>query len=1001
MLSAVESLRLSPVFAGRTEEMEALNAALARADAGEPQAFLIGGEAGVGKTRLLEEFLRGAEERGALTAVGRCLELGTDGLPYHPFVTATRALTGSEAELAAALPEFAPDAVSDPREGRARLFELTAQALERLAADRTVVLVVEDLHWADRSSRELLAYLYRSVHRARLLVVATYRSDDVHRRHPLRPFLAQLDRMRIVTRLDLRRLTREEVRAQLAGIRAVAAPDPALVARVFNRTDGNPFFVEELAHSGGDRLSESLRDLLLVRIEELPEHAQRVLRMAGEGGDLVEYGLLAAVSAMPEDELLDALRAAVAGCVLVPDASAGREAYRWRHALLREAVCDDLLPGERSRLNRRYAEVLSADPSLVPAEERLTRIARHWHHARVAAKALPAVLAAAAEARGRHAFAEQHELLDRALELWDEAPDEVCAAVDWADLGKAEAYPPAGGYVDLLAEKVIAARYAGEHERAYSAAKWALKIVDEVREPVRAAWFWLQRDRLVCELGRGDGWKEISRARDLLAGQPPSRVQAAVLNAAAGWAMLHEPSADGLRTAESAMTLAATSGCEGEEVNARVTAGVLRCLLGDHDRGLADLLAARERAHELGDHFGMVRAGLNLSGELEGLGRSAESIEAAEAAAATAGRHGRADVQAFSLSNAAESLRALGRWDNATATLDTAAEHARSPLMRGTIAANRAALSLLRGHDEAAAAHLADARELLGAEASQPQVAIPLRTMDVELAARRGDHAEAAGLIRTALDQGFPAGQQRHAWPLLRVAAAAASAGGPGADSPRARLVEANAARLRDTRAPQAPQDVPGRQPLTARLRAAAAALPQDALVWAAYAKLTEAELGRAEGASEPAAWAAAAAAFEPLDRPYELALARHRHAEALLAGGQRGAAVPLLGRAYETAQRLRAAPLRAELEHLASRAGVPLGEEPGPQPPRADFGLTAREREVLRLVATGRTNRQIAAELYISPKTVSTHVSNVLTKLGVSSRGEAAYKARPVLDPN
>ncbi|NGN64024.1 AAA family ATPase [Streptomyces sp. A7024] len=979
MLSVVESIRLSPVFAGRTEEMETLNAALARADAGEPQAFLIGGEAGVGKTRLLEEFLRGAEERGAMTAVGRCLELGTDGLPYHPFVTAARALTGNEAELEAVLPEFAPDAVSElwpwglvdmddthPREGRSRLFELTAQAFERLAADRTVVLVLEDLHWADRSSRELLAYLYRSVHRTRLLIVATYRSDDVHRRHPLRPFLAELDRMRVVTRLDLRRLTREEVRAQLAGIRDLAEPEPALVARVFDRTDGNPFFVEELVSSGGDRLSESLRDLLLVRIEELPDHAQRVVRMAGEGGDLVEYGLLAAVTAMPEDELLDALRAAVAGCVLVPDVSCGRDAYRWRHALLREAVCDDLLPGERSRLNRRYAEALEGEPGLVPAEEFRTRVARHWHHARVAAKALPAVLAAAAEARGRHAFAEQHELLERALELWDEAPADVRAVVDWEDFGKAEAYPPAGGYVDLLAEKVIAARYAGEHERAYSAAKWALKLVDEEREPVRAAWFWLQRNRLVCDLGRGDGWKEISRARELLAGQPPSDVHAAVLASAAGWAMVHAPSADGLRTAEEAVALAVASGSDEQEINARVTAGVLRCLLGDHERGLSELLATRERAHELDDHLGVVRAGLNLSAELGALGRSAEAIEAAEAAAATAGRHGRGCTAAFALANKAEAQRSLGRWDDAEDTLARAADVVRSPLVRGAIALNRAALTLLRGHDEAAGTHLADARELIGTEASQPQVAIPLRAMDLELAGRRDDREEARRILSTALDEGFPPGQHRHAWPLLRIAAAHAVA----------------------------------EPDLLARLREAAAALPQDAPVWVAYARLTEAELARAEGASAPDAWAAAATAFEPLDRPYELALARHRWAEALLASGQRAAAAALLRQAYETADRMRAAPLRDELAQLAARAGIPLVQEP--EAPTAEddaFGLTAREREVLRLVAQGRTNRQIAEELFISPKTVSVHVSNVMAKLGVSTRGEAAYKARPVLE--
>ena len=417
--------------------------------------MLIGGEAGVGKTRLTEEFLGAARAAGAVTAVGGCVEIGADGLPFAPVSTALRGLyralgaeltgaaAGQEAELARLLPELGDGGAGrrDPHDedGRVRLFELTARLLERLGADRTLVVVVEDLHWADRSTRELLAYLFRSLQRTRVLLAATYRTDDIHRRHPLRPFLAETDRLRSVERIELARFSREEVRRQLGPILA-GPPEEGLVDEVFTRSDGNPFFVEELACSiRGDcatGISDSLRDLLLVRVEALSEDAQRVAKFVAEGGNTVEYRLLDAITGLGEDDLLDALRTAVGANILLPSDSG--DGYRFRHSLVREAVGDDLLPGERSRINRRYAEAIEADPSLVRADERAARLATYWYAAHDPAKALPAVLHASVQARHRHAYAEQYRMLERALELWDDrAPRRCCDGLrpaDYADL---------------------------------------------------------------------------------------------------------------------------------------------------------------------------------------------------------------------------------------------------------------------------------------------------------------------------------------------------------------------------------------------------------------------------------------------------------------------------------------------------------------------------------------------------------------------------------------
>ncbi|WP_247612901.1 ATP-binding protein, partial [Streptomyces galbus] len=454
MLGAVQTRSVSPVFVGRAAELGTLDDALARAAAGEPHALLLGGEAGVGKTRLVEEFTAAAARSGAVVAVGGCVEIGADGLPFAPFSTALRALrralpddlaaaaAGQEEELARLLPEFAqPGTGRHDEEGTARLFELTVRLLERVAAERTVVVALEDLHWADASTRHLLSYVVRTVRTGRLVVLATYRSDDIHRRHPLRPLLAELDRLRTVHRIDLGRFTRAEVERQVAGILA-ADPDPAQVDAIFERSDGNAFFVEELAVAArqGCRtgLTDSLRDLLLVRVEALPESAQRVARIVAEGGSTVEYRLLAAVARLGEDDLLAALRAAVNANLLL--ATPDGDGYRFRHSLVREAVSDDLLPGERSRLNRRYAEALEDDPGLVPADERAMRLASHWYRAHDPAKALPAVLDASVQARARHAHSEQLRLLERAMELWDTAPEEVRARLSPMD--HPESYPP-------------------------------------------------------------------------------------------------------------------------------------------------------------------------------------------------------------------------------------------------------------------------------------------------------------------------------------------------------------------------------------------------------------------------------------------------------------------------------------------------------------------------------------------------------------------------------
>lgn len=1035
MLDDVFTTSVSPVFVGRAQELATLEDALARATAGEPQVLLVGGEAGVGKTRLIDEFLASAVAAGAVAAVGGCVEMGADGLPFAPVSTVLRSLrrklgteldgaaAGQEGELARLLPELGEtDRASHDGDGRARLFELTVRLLERLAAERTLVVAIEDLHWADRSTRELLGYLFRSLLSARLLVVATYRSDDIHRRHPLRPFLAEVDRMREVRRIEVSRFTRGEVHAQLTGING-AEPERDLVDRIFKRSDGNAFFVEEIARSLNEGcstgLSESLRDLLLVRVEALPEEAQGVVRILAEGGSSVEYELLRAVARLGEDELIDALRAAVGANILRP--TADDSGYRFRHALVREAVVDDLLPGERSRLNRRFAQALEAEPALVRADERAARLASYWYHAHDPAKALPAVLQASVEARRRYAHAEQLRLLERAMELWEDAPEEIREAQRPVDY--AEVYPARGcedqalRQLDLLAEVVVAAHMSGQRERALAVAKRALRALDgSDHDPLRAAWFWTQQAKLMEGLARGDGWAELSRAQELVRGLPPSPVHADVMAQVAGWTMTHRPGPEGLAAAERAVELARMVGVESTELNARLTLGYFTGDSGDTERGLAEMREVCRRAVALGDISVLGRCYVNLASALEGVGRSAEAVETAEEGARILDRVGLVDSRAWVYGNLAESLFSLGRWDEAQVAALKTRRLALGTKPRGTAANRLAQLALARGEWDTAERELAAAREHYGAHDPEPQYTLQAAGRGIELAAARGRILEVRAVLDQVVEAGFPTGMQRYAWPLLYTAAAAESA------------------------ARGLPTAEPGRGEALARLRAAAKRVAQPVPVWRAYAAMLQAELERAEGRDRPDLWAEATDAFAALDRPYPLARARHRWAEALLAPGQgtsaqadREHAAELLVQAHAVADWLGARPLREEIELLARRARLPLAsaatrpvldaslprapalppapgspapgarapgspvpaaESAKPVDPAEELGLTPRERDVLRLVAAGRSNRQIAEELFISPKTASVHVSNILAKLGVSSRGEAAAVA-------
>ncbi|MDT4939244.1 MAG: hypothetical protein QOG80_2915, partial [Pseudonocardiales bacterium] len=372
---------------GRSAELATLLAAVDHAAAGAAAAVVLDGDAGVGKTRLLAELVAEAERRGVLCLIGHCVDLGDAPPPYLPFIEAFGRYAVERPDevqdIVAAFPAIGrllrrnpaePPRAPEERVDRGDLFESVLAGLATPAQVCTVLLVVEDVHWADQATRDLLGFLFTRLDRQRVAVVVTYRSDDLHRRHPLRPTLAEWLRLPRVERIHLDLLPPADVRSLVRSLFTRPMPDMDLRS-IVTRADGNAFFAEELvtaAEQCGDaqQLPWQLADLLLVRLDRLSPEAREVVRVAAVGGRRVSHEMLAAVLELPAHLLDGALREAVDAHILEPTSS-GR-GYLFRHALLAEAVYDDLLPGERVRIHASYAAAVETAEDGSAAE-----LARH------------------------------------------------------------------------------------------------------------------------------------------------------------------------------------------------------------------------------------------------------------------------------------------------------------------------------------------------------------------------------------------------------------------------------------------------------------------------------------------------------------------------------------------------------------------------------------------------------------------------------------------------
>ena len=922
---------------------------------------------------------------------GEAVEQADGELPFSPLTSALRPLVrakdsafdalgpSSRAELAALLPGLEQtDGRSGSRDdpsAQLRLFEALLELLDVIGERQPLVLILEDVHWADRSTRTFVAFLARSLRDERLLVVLSYRTDEVHRRHPLRPLLGELERLEHVRRIGLEPFDRTELTEVLADI-LDAKPEAALVERLFSRSEGNALYTEELLAAGLDgrgATPQSLRHAFLLRIERLSPDAQQAARAIAVGRRLDEP-MIAAVTGIDPVPLQAALREAVAEQVLV----ATDDRLMFRHALLREALYDDLLPGERGDLHHALARMLESrcvDNDEQEAELAAS-IAGHYAAAGDQPAALRATVRAALAAHDVHAYGEAADLAERALELWPR----VSNAGETIPLNR----------VDLLELAAAAHSIAGDRSRAETLLELALEEVDPGSDRRLYARLLYRKARIQWSLNRG--LESVSTAEQALSMLPSDEVsveRVSVMSWLARMRFLRGRYRHAIGEGEAALEEAVAVGdrhAEGEILN---TLGMARISIGDVEPGVGLLRRSIEIGKQMHDLDNLGYAYSNLA-DMLGLhaARTREGIAVAEEGLAVIPRRMPRQHDWLMLTVAQLSFE-VGDWDKARTHLaPPSMQLDRDTFFRLLLEAD---VGLGEGDDELTERRLDDAAPFVAAS-TEPQWIGWYGALRGEQLRRRSELVEARGAIDEALDRVELCTDD--VMSLARVAAAGLR-------------VEADIAqRARDLRERAQERDAITRAKM--QMQRIDAAAQEGGPIERAWEKTGQAELARARARATPDLWLQAAREWESVERPYQSAVMRWHAAEAEVDAGNRDEAARLAGASLAVAERLGSRWLAEEVTAFAHRARLPVGPgADGADSGAADggdgraaeqedepFGLTPRERQVLALIAEGATNRQIGAALFIAEKTASVHVSRILGKLGVSSRTQAAAVA-------
>ncbi|WP_195909076.1 helix-turn-helix transcriptional regulator [Microlunatus sp. Gsoil 973] len=956
---------------GRLTRALGLGSDVTPGQSGPLRHALVAGDAGIGKTRLLAALGEIVVVSGRRVTVGHCLDFGDASLPYLPFTEIFGQLQAEAPdEMAAiarrhrAIHRLLPDerALPDDLTGsaghvaRTELFDAVARALDRLAADRGLVIMIEDLHWSDPSSRDLLTYLLTRRFEHPVSLVVSYRTDDLVRSHPVRAVLANWSRLNQLERVDLPPLSEADIEQVVAELRPdLAAADVAAVVR---RADGNAFFAEELAAAANVRgmVPSDLAGLLLLRLDVLSETARQVVRVAAVAGRQVGHELLAEVADLPTAELDQAIRGAVEGQVLV-----GRnDGYVFRHALLAEAVYDDLLPGERVRHHARYVQAL-AKPGIGGTAAELARHARAAHD-------IPTTIRASIDA-GDEAIrvggpddARQHYRNALQLAETNPIPDvaDQTAGLAALTIKTADALETAGHLdqsIDLLRDRLTDPAMTGT---------------------VRASLLQALAASLLYSDYDLDERTLLTEALELIDPERDRELYCKILSTRARSFMTRGRYEDAIESAQRATALAKELGLRRTVAYQTILLAKIKQRLGDPEASIRETERVRDTAAAEGDTATELRATDQIGSIRFEQGRLADALAAFERGVERATSIGRrwSPHGLDSSVMAAQTAFALGEWDR-TLELSAGDEHV-PDLSRANL--DLGILAVRAGRGEVSGFELLPRlRRWWRYDAMTIINSLPA----VELYACVGDFDAALELyddLREATDRAYGQkfiGKVRMSGVLLAVLTTAVMSGRDAAPL----LDRAEHAVVSATEAMESFQKMRPPGP--------------EAYAWLARVHAEHARFRAAIGSPDPyadqvAAWEAAVLGFATYPQLFESARSKARLAAVLLCGeaDDRRRAQELIAEAGQVAHRLGARPLQQELAALGVRPRPPAGS--------ADTNpLTTREREVLDLVADGLSNREIGRRLVISTKTASVHVSNIMAKLGAESRTEAVAIAR------
>jgi DNA-binding CsgD family transcriptional regulator len=984
MMVDVTPTTASPPLVGRAGELAQLCELAAVGGTPRPGFVLLAGDAGVGKSRLLAELQRRALDADWRVAVGHCLDFGDSALPYLPFTEIFGRLANEAPSLADSLVQEQPAVrrllpgrrlLSDPEPAqtaaieRGDLFEAVFSAFEQLGGDKPLLVLVEDVHWADQSTREMLSFLFARQFSTPVHIVASYRSDDLHRRHPLRATAAEWSRLPQMASLHLEPLSDHDVRTLVHSLH----PEPLResdLGGIVARAEGNAFFAEELlvaTERGGRALPWQLADLLLVRLEQFDDAARVVVRAAAAAGRRVSHALLARVVDLDSRALDAAIRATVEGNVLTPVSA---DSYAFRHALLAEAVYDDLLPGERARLHSAYTGALRSGEVDGTAAE-LARHARAAHDVVTAIRASVQAGDDAMRVGGPDEAAQHYEV---ALDLLTERP------AGTADEELVDA-------VDLAAKAADAMIAAGRPHRAAALVQDQLAQLPTDAPPIDRARLLVAAASaaLLGDISTFNALDATTEAVSLLPQGPATPLRAHVL-AMHAWANAsRQRDDDASQWAAEALRL-------GHELDLPHVVSAVTTTLARIDERAGDPDGSRRtfeevviKARQEGDTAAELRGLHHLGGVHLEAGELEEALAVYQTAASRAAEMGRpwAPFGLDARMIAAITAYTVGRWELAEEIVDVSGQ-APPGLAEAALTAVGLAVPAGRGETDA----LGLIPHVRAWWDRDGMIAIHTGAAAIDLHGDQGDIDAVLSTHDDVIDSVAKLWQRTTFDARIRLSAlalghlAAHAARSSAAERPRLAERGAELAAAANEAAELGRQRKRGLGP--------------EGVAWAARANAEQVRLRWTAGLDPPAddelveAWEQAVEGFERFGHVFERARSRTRLAAALKAVGRPAEARILVDRARETARQLGAEPLLAELRALALAPPNRRTESN-----RHSESLTAREAEILALVALGRSNGEIGRQLFISGKTVSVHVSNILAKLRAGSRTEAAAIAR------